>query len=179
MSKDWQTLRKIKEYSNPFMEIWKHDVIRPNGNNRPYYVLERGIQKAKFSIAIPITQSGETFLVGQYRYPVKYYSWEFPMGHAIGKTFLDAAKIELREETGITSKKWIEIGRFYTAGGHSSEEACVFLAKDLTYQKSNPLDEEIIKVTEVSIKNIRKMIDDGKILDGPTIVAYHYLEAYL
>lgn len=161
------------------MEIWKHDVIRSNGNQRPYYVLDRDLQGAKFSIIIPLTDNNETFLVGQYRYPVEYYSWEFPMGHAIGKNFLEVAKIELKEEVGIVANKWVEIGQFYTAPGHSSEKAGVFIAKDLTFQENNPSGEEIIVVDRMSVKKVKQMIDKGMILDGPTIVAYHYLEVYL
>ena len=179
MNKKWQTVNKVKEYSNPYMEIFKHKVVRSNGNKKPYYVLERNIAGDWFTIIIPLIANKETFLVGQYRYPVKEYSWEFPMGHASGKNYLETAKIELKEETGITAKKWQKIGFFHTAPGHSSEKAAVFVAFDLVFGKSSPTETEDLEIKKVSINKVGQMIKKGEILDGPTIVAYHYLQSYL
>ena len=137
MSNSWDFVGKKREYKNPFMEIWRHEVIRSNGYKGPYYVLERGIAGRYFSIVIPLAKDLKTILVGQYRYPVGYYSWEFPMGHAEGLDFLETARIELKEETGIEAVSWKKIGRFFTAPGHSSEIAEVFVAKDLSPSQKN------------------------------------------
>lgn len=181
MKKFWKTLSKKKEYSNPFMEVWEHEIIRPNGEKGSYYVLERDIAGTYFSIAIPLTDEFDTFLVRQYRYPIGLYSWEFPMGHAKVRKedFLEVAKIELKEETGIIAKTWKKIGRFFTAPGHSSEQAQVFVAMDLTVGKAKGLGTEILEVKKINILQVNEMIKKGKIIDGQTIVAYYYLELYL
>lgn len=175
----WTTLSKKREYTNPFMAIWRHEVIRDNGHRGPYYVLERDTAGRYFSIIIPLTKDLKTVLVGQYRYPVGYYSWEFPMGHAEGKDFLETAKIELREETGIEAATWEKIGSFFTAPGYSSEAAQVFVAKDISFGQKKISETEVLETKTVLISNVKEMIKKGRILDGPTIVAYHYLEIYL
>lgn len=179
MRKQWQTVKKTKEYQNPYMEIYKHQIIRSDGKKRLYYVLERGIAGNWFAIIIALTSNKETFLVEQFRYPVGVYSWEFPMGHAPGKDFLQVAKKELQEETGIRAREWKKIGFFHTVPGHSSEKAAVYLALDLTFGKSNPSETELLKVRKVKLNRIAEMIKKGEILDGPTIVAYYYLQSYL
>lgn len=163
------------------MEVWRHEIIRPNGEKSPYYVLERSVAGTYFSIAIPLTDELDTFLVGQYRYPIESYSWEFPMGHAKPQKegFLEVAKIELFEETGILARRWRKIGQFATSPGHSSEEAQVFLATDLTFGRAEGLGTEISEVKKINVLKVGEMVRSGKIFDGPTIAAYHYLELYL
>ena len=59
---------------------------------------------------IPVDANGLITLVGQFRYPHKEYSWEIPEGGGPkDENPLSAAKRELEEETGLTSKKWSKI----------------------------------------------------------------------
>lgn len=179
MSRPWVTLNKKLAYQNPFMSIWKHQVRRDNGVGGNYYVLERSVAGRYFSIIIPLTDKFETILVGQYRYPVGCYSWEFPMGHAEGRNFLETAKIELKEETGIEAGFWQKIGRFFVAPGYSSEKAEVFVAKDLSFGEPKPTETEILQIRKSSVEQVKKMIENGEIFDGPTIAAYCLLTFYL
>lgn len=166
-----QTLSSKIVYSNPFMRIREDDVIRPNGVRAPYFVLERG----QFSIIIPLTKKNEIYLVGQYRYAVDFYSWEFPMGFVEGLKPLAIARQELKEETGLIAKKWDLLGKFHVAPGHSSQKAYVFVAQDLVEGEKEPEENEFLEVKKVSLNQVGEMIKKGKILDGPTIVAYHFL----
>lgn len=179
MDKNWTILNKHRDYKNPFMEVWKYEVVRPNGFTGPYYVLKRDSKDVGFSIIIPLSNKSTVYIVGQYRFPVSYYSWEFPMGRVLGKNALEGAKIELMQEVGLLAKNWEKIGMFYTAPGHSSEKATIFIARDFTIGENKPERGEILKIKEVTINEIGDMIDKGEILDGPTIVAYHLLQSYL
>ena len=61
---------------------------------------------------IPIDSEGNTWLVGQYRYPLNEYSWEIPEGGCPeGEKELDTAKRELKEETGLVANQWEELLR--------------------------------------------------------------------
>lgn len=171
----WKTLGSKLIYTNPYYTLIEEDVVRPNGNRAPYYILER----PHFSIIIPITAENDTYLVGQYRYAVSEYSWEFPMGAVSNKSSLEIAKIELSEETGLLANDWKRIGKLNIAPGYSRQKAYVYLAKQLTQRKSHPEQNEFLKVKKISLSKVRDLIANGKILDGPTICAYYFLEIYL
>lgn len=166
----WEIGEKKEEYRNPFFEIVSHDVVRPDGTHGKYYVLEKG---GPFSIIIPRFTDGTTLLVGQYRVPIRQYSWEFPMGMVLGKLPLEIAKQELTEETGYTAKKWKEIGHFFAAPGHTSSHAFVFTAEELTEGIASPEAGEFFEMKRVSFEEIETFIKNQTIIDGPTICSYY------
>lgn len=172
--KGWNTLSSKLIHENPFMRLVAYDVVRPNGYRGPYYVLER----TDYAMIIPLTEKNETYLVGQYRYPIKKYSWEFPSGSVIGKSQRETARIELEEETGIHASKWTLIGRFCGAPGHNRQKTKVFVAQDLIQKKAQPEQNELLEIKKLPIVQVGEMIVQGKIIDGPTICAYHLLEVY-
>lgn len=165
------------EYENPYFRVRKNRVTLPDNRKKDYYILEKG---EIFSIVIPLTKEGKTYLVGQYRPASRVYSWEFPMGYAKGKDPLGMAKAELREETGLTARNWKKIGKFHLAPGHTGQIGYVFTAKDLTKGEPEFEENEFIEIKkDVEVEKVGEMIINGKITDGPTIIAYHFLECYL
>lgn len=172
----FEVISSKEEYENPFFKVIKHDVKRPDGARKPYWTVSR---HSDFSVIVPIFPDKTTILVGQYRLPVGEYSWEFPMGQVLGEGSLSMAKQELKEETGITADKWDKIGHYYLAPGHHEQQVHLFIAKDLTEGESKPDDSEFLETQRIKISKVGEMIKSGKIKDGPTIVAYHYLENYL
>ena len=172
----FEIISSKQEYKNPFFKIIKHIVKRPNGVKSPYWTVSRF---SDFSIIIPIFQDDTTMLVGQYRLPVGEYSWEFPMGQVMGKNPIETAKQELKEETGIKAKSWELIGHYYLAPGHHEQQVDIYIARELTVGKSEPEENEFLETKKVKISELGEMIKDGKIKDGPTIVAFHYLENYI
>ena len=172
---DWQTLNSKVVYENKFLSVHEDLVVHPNGTHTLYYVIDRG----PFSIIVPLTPTNETYLVGQYRYAIKKYSWEFPMGSVKGKGYLDMAKQELKEETGLTATSWVRVGKFAVAAGHANQITEVFLAKDLTSGKAEPEENEVLEAKKVALADIPSLIKSGEIIDGVTISAYYLLTLYL
>lgn len=176
MAKVWKTLSQKYLQENPFFKVREDKIIYPKGKVGNYWVLER---KA-FVVSIPLTEKNETFIVGQFRYAPKIYSWELPMGGAEdGESLLECAKRELLEETGITASRWEKIGDFFVAPGYSSQRAEIFIAKNLNFGKNNPTESEEIELKKIKIGDLFKMAKEGKITDGPTIASLFYLENYL
>ncbi len=162
------------DYKNPYMEVMKHDLVLPDGKTSTYWVMERG----DFSVVIPVFPDKTTLLVGQYRVAPDYFSWEFPMGFVKDAEPLAMAKQELAEETGYQANRWKQLGSYYPTPGSTSRRAHVFLAEELTPGEKHEEETEFLQTKQVSLNEVKQMLASGQILDGQTIAAYHYLEAF-
>lgn len=158
-------------HKNPYFQVRK-DIVFYQGKKNNWY----SVDKSPFVIIIPLSNKNKIYLVGQWRYCVKKYSWEIPKG-TIDKNEkpLQAAKRELEEETGLRAKKWKLLGSFYVGPGCFNQLCYVFLAKDLVKQERKPPELEELKVKEVSLKEINQLIKKNKIFDGPTIGSLYKL----
>ena len=97
----WKTLDSRLVYENRWISLSEHKVINPGGNPGIYGVVHF---KNRAIGVIPLDEEGCTYLVGQYRYPLHLYSWEIPEGGGpLEEDPLEAAKRELREETGLAA----------------------------------------------------------------------------
>lgn len=95
------------------------------------------------------------------------------MGHGEDEPILEAAKRELKEETGLASNTWLDLGVIYEANGIGEIEGNIFLAKNVA-KVGNPLqmdDECITEIIMLSISEIKKLITSNTITDSPTIAA--------
>ncbi len=94
----WKKISSQKIYQNQWFSLREDQVISPGGEKSIYGVVETSPAIA----IVPLTSKLETYLVGQYRYPLNTYSWEVPEGGADpDESNLEAAKRELKEETGL------------------------------------------------------------------------------
>lgn len=174
VSTNWRKISSKVLFKNQYLEIREDEILRPDGKKTTYYYRSR----EPFSIVIPL-KDDIVSLVCQFRYTVNSLSWEFPMGYVEGKNPYDSAVTELKEETGMTADRLTEIGKFWEGVGGSNQLAYVYLAEGLHEGEPTPEDGEFLAVKEFTISEVGAMIEKGEILDGPTIVAYHYLEEYL
>ncbi len=172
----WKKISSKTVFKSKWMTVTDDKVETETGHTIDSYGV---VHKKPFSIAIP-WDGKETVLVGQYRYTVDKFSWEFPMGHFEGDSVEDTAIIELEEETGLKAEKMEKIGSFYPANGFLNQEAFVFVATGLTETKPNREGgEEGMVEKKVTPKELNEMIVKGEIKDGPTIVAFKMFEEYL
>lgn len=177
--KSYKVLSSSVEYQNSYFQVIREKVVLPDGKVKDFFILKKG-EPNYFALIIPLTASGKTYLIGQYRPAIRQASWEFPMGHVDGVDPLGMAKIELKQETGLTALAWREIGSFYLAPGHTAQKGYVFVAEKLKEGRTEFEDSEFLAIRkDVDLREIKDMIDKGKITDGPTIIAYYFLEKYL
>lgn len=163
----WITNKTAQIYQNPWIRVEEHDIINPAGNEGIYGTVHF---KNKAIAIIPIDEQGNTWLVGQYRYPLNLYSWELPMGGGpIGKDILESAKRELREETGLTAEKWTEIMRIHTSNSVTDEEGIVYLAEGLTQGETEFEETEVLQVRKLPFPEVLEMVMNGSITDGISI----------
>ena len=161
---DWQQLKRTKIYENPWVTLYEDDVITPAQTKSSYSIIDF---KNKAAAAIPIDSEGYTWLVGQYRYSLNKYSWELPMGgSANAEDVLLGAQRELREETGISAKKWTEILRFDMIQSIGKEEAIVYVAQELSFGKLETEDTEELQLMRIHLNDAISMALNGEISDS-------------
>lgn len=169
MTNPWQTLSSTTVYENPWIEVTHREVVNPSGNPGIYGV----VHFKNIALAIvPLDAEGYTWLVGQYRYTLEQYSWEVPEGGGpLGMDVLQSAQRELLEETGITAKKWVEIGEIHTSNSVTDERGLIYVATDLAFGEACPEDTEKLEVRRLPFDEAVEMVMRGEITDGLAQVA--------
>ena len=167
----WKQLSSEEKYRNPWMYITEDKVETDAGK-----VLTWGVVH-KPPCAMVVPWDGKQFvLVGLYRYCRDDFSWEFPSGVVDEQNMQEGAKRELKEESGFEAKTYKHLGKFYLANGTMDQSMELFVATDLTEGVAEPdAGEEGIQSKRVTFDELRQMINDGTIKDGPTITALGYL----
>lgn len=165
----WTTIDISEVYDNPWITVTHETVITP-GKSDGFY---GKVHFKNLAIGIiPLDDDYNTWIVGQYRYPLNEFSWEIPEGGSlIGKNTLDTAKKELLEETGIKAKKWTEILHLSTSNSVTDEKGICYLAQNLSFGLSSPEDTEELYVRKLPFNDLVQMVMDGKIEDSISIAA--------
>lgn len=165
----WTTLSSEKVYDSPWVSLTKHNVLNPNGNPGTYSV----VHFKNIAIGIlPLDKDHNTWIVGQYRYPLKQYSWEIPEGGGkLDVDPLDSAKRELLEEVGITAEKWTKIQEMHLSNSASDEFCILYVAQELSFGEAEPEDTEQLEVRKLPFDDLYKMVENGEITDSLTVTA--------
>ncbi len=167
MTNPWKKLSEKIIYDNPWINVQEHQVINPSGGKGIYGKVSF---KNKAIGIIPVDEEGNTWLVGQYRYTLEEYSWEIPMGGGpLDEGILEAAKRELKEETGLTAEKWTNIMRIHTSNSVTDEEGFIFLAQELLQGETDFEDTEDLKIWKLPFADAVDMVMSGKITDSLSI----------
>jgi ADP-ribose pyrophosphatase len=115
-------------------------------------------------------EPGLIVLVRQYRYSINSDLIELPAGRLEkGELPLEAAKRELREETGYFAGDWVDLCKMYSAPGFCDELLHVYGAQNVTLgDKATDHDEET-EVIVIPVKEAWQQIINGQIRDAKTI----------
>jgi ADP-ribose pyrophosphatase len=138
------------------------------------FEIKRAIIKHPGSaVMMAVDGNDRVLLVRQFRLPAEQELWELPAGRLDpGESVLEAAKRELREETGYQAKQWSELGSFWASPGYVAEKMTIFLASDLTEGKQETMEDERIEIQWFPVAQMGEMIRTGQIIDGKTMIGY-------
>ncbi len=165
----WKTLKSEQVYESAWIKVTKHDCLNPADKPAIYSVVH--FKNLAIGI-IPLDEENNTWLVGQWRYPLNAYSWEIPEGGGqLEVNPLDSAKRELKEETGIIAQELTEIMRLHLSNSATDELAIVFVAKNLSFENSEPEESEILQVKKVHINEAYEMVCRAEITDAISVAA--------
>ena len=165
----WTIVSQATAYENDWIRVDHHEVLDPSGGPGVYGTVHF---KSHATGVVPIDEDGNVVLVGQYRFPLRAYSWEIPEGGgAKDVPFLDSAQRELLEECGLVAKHWREILEMDLSNSVSDERATVFLAWDLSATPAQPDDTEKLQVTRVPFWDAVARAKRGEIRDSISVAA--------
>ena len=168
----WQTLTHRKIYENPWIRLTEFEVLNPTGKPGIYGVVHFRNQ----AVGVVPYEAGDIWLVGQYRYPLKRYSWEIPEGGGSpAEGSLIAAQRELREETGLTATHYEPLLEMHLSNSVSDEWGIVYLATGLTQGQAQPEETEELMLRRVPLREALAEVDAGRITDSLSVAAIYKL----
>lgn len=165
----WKKLGSKTIFDNPWMTVLEDHVINPGGGENFYgYVHFKNIAVA----IVPLDENMNTWLVGQDRYTLGEFSWEIPMGGApADEDPLASARRELKEETGLTARRWSRVMHLHTSNSITDENAYVYIAQGLTEGAPSPEESENIQIRTLPLSDALDMVLHGEITDAISCTA--------
>lgn len=164
----WETLSVQKVYDNPWINVTHREVRNPSGNPGIYGVVH--MKNTAIGI-LPLDEDRNTWLVGQFRYPLNRYSWEIPEGGCpLVIDPLEGAKRELLEETGITAQKWTKVLDFDLSNSVTDETGVAFVAQNLSFGEAAPEETEQLQIKKLPFSEVLQMVMRSEITDVLSIV---------
>ncbi|HVB57684.1 MAG TPA: NUDIX hydrolase [Candidatus Acidoferrales bacterium] len=165
----WTVLSQASVYENAWIRVDHHEVLNPSGGEGVYGTVHF---KSHAIGIVPVDETGKIILIGQYRFPLRAYSWEIPQGGGLPPaSILESAQRELREECGLAAKCWLEILGMDLSNSVTDEGGTAFLAWDLTDGPAQPEDTEQLQVVRIAFWDAIERIKRGEIRDSVTIAA--------
>ena len=144
------------------------DVMKiPNGNTAKWdFIKHKGA-----AAVIAVKPDGKILMVKQYRNALERETIEIPAGGYNGsvETMEEAAKRELREETGYLAGQMDFLISIRTTVAFCNERIDIYYASDLSLGEQELDDDEYLEVTSYTIDELIQMIYDGTIQDSKTI----------
>lgn len=164
----WTTINSVVKYENNWIKVTHNDVINPGDEKGVYGT----VHYKNWAIGIiPLDRELNTWIVGQYRYPLNQFTWEIPEGGGkLGVSALETAKRELSEEVGLRAKKWNRIQKFHLSNSVSDEYGELFIAQELEEFDNHPDPDEDLIIKKIAFNEVYKMVLNGEITDSMSIM---------
>ncbi|AHC50545.1 NUDIX hydrolase [Sulfolobus acidocaldarius SUSAZ] len=162
----------MRIYSSKKFDVLIENFNLPNGKQ-----VEKAFVKHRGSVVIaPFLEPNRIILIKQYRPILGKWLYELPAGTIEeGENEDLTARRELEEEIGYVPLKLFKVLKFYVSPGIATELMHLYIATNLTKSTQKLEEYEVIEPFELSIDEAIKMIDEGKIEDGKTILSLLFI----
>ena len=177
MVREWEPLERETIQRFRVFDLLRETYRSPRtGAAYPFYVL----QTCDWTNIIPVTPDDRVVMVRQFRAGIRAHTLEIPGGMVdpSDASPLQAARREMREETGYDSEEIVPLGVVHPNPAILTNRCHTFLAVNAVPVAEQRLDAgEDIDVTLVALERIPLLIRDGAITHSQVLNAFHwYLE---
>src|SRR5665811_1870127 len=169
-SRDWHRTSSRAESDLGLFRVRRDIAVSPRtGNEHEFVVLE----SADWVAVVALTEDDRLVLVRQFRHGLREVTLELPGGLVdAGMTPEEAARAELRQETGYGGGEWAELGRLAPLPAVLTNQVHVFLARGVRLQGDpEPDPGEDIATELVLVEDARLMVARGEITHAPVVAA--------
>ena len=171
----WQVLGSRLLLDHVFHRVVADRVRLPSGEETEWLQFA---DERDFVIAICLDERGRVLVARQYCHAPGRVVHEFPGGFIDpGASAADAARREVREETGFEATVIEHVGTFLPHRRRSAVRGHVHLATGLRPGKPEPEAQEIIALEWIPVETIEGMIAAGRIEDAHLLAAWAIFRA--
>ncbi|MCC6318139.1 MAG: NUDIX hydrolase [Gemmatimonadaceae bacterium] len=169
-----------RAYSGRIINLDVDQVRFPDGSEGELEMIRHpGASAVVPFLSDPRGEDPQVMLIRQYRYAAEQFMYEIPAGRLdVGESPQACARRELREETGCDAETVEHLTTIYTTPGFTDERIHLFMAMDITVGAASREHDEFIEVERMSITQALRLIQDGSISDGKTIIALLYAAGF-
>ena len=162
-------IKREEIYDGTVLHVVKDTVELPNGKQS----LREFCLHVGAVCVLPLLPDNTVIMEKQFRYAHNRVFFEIPAGKLNYKEEdpLEAAKRELREETGAIAGKYTFLGELDTSPALLDEKIYMYLAEDLAFGDRELDEDEFLDVEKVPLSELYKMVMRGEIKDAKTQIA--------
>jgi 8-oxo-dGTP pyrophosphatase MutT (NUDIX family) len=172
---EWTIRKTEKIFSNDFFEVFKDEVVQPDGKDGSYAVV-----KFRAGVALlAVDEEENIYLTKQFRYAVGREDLEVAAGVVENEDHLEAAKREAVEELGINAEEWTDFGTIEENTSITKSVNKIYLAQKLSFTKPKPEGTEKIEVVKMTLKEALDKIMRNEITHDLTCLLIMKTSLYL
>lgn len=163
----WKIVRSHAIYKDPWIEVRKDDVIRPDGAPGTHSLVH---MKHGVSV-LPLDDDGHVYLTEEFHYGVGRDTIEVISGGLEpDEDPLVGGQRETLEELGIVAREWIPLGKVDPFTTMAVSPTTLFLARGLTFVEARPEGTELIRCVKKTLSEAVQMVLNSEITQGPSCV---------
>ncbi|HET9655011.1 MAG TPA: NUDIX domain-containing protein [Kineosporiaceae bacterium] len=167
----WQVHGRRGLYASEWVELWLDDVEIPGGNRFDHHVL----RFPRSCVSCLVVQDERALLLWRHRFITDTWGWEVPGGWVDpGEDPAEAARREVEEETGWRPRQVERMTDYTALNGIGDLRYGLFLAEGAD-RIGEPEDvSESSELAWLPLADLPGLIRDGRLTDGPTLLAVGY-----
>ncbi len=162
-----KTVKKNYIYQGKILSLRKDDALLLNGNPCIREIVEHSGGACVLYVA-----EGKVLFVRQYRYAYGESVYEIPAGKLEkGEDPSWTAIRELEEEAGLKADSVTLLHIVYPSPGYTNEKIYIYEATKAMPVSAHLDDGEFLDVEYIPLAEVKRMLKNGEIRDGKTIIA--------